>query len=104
MKWPLVSRLWAKGPGRPLTLLTRLWALWPRRTPGSFLNLLAPDVVCEAHFHVLGNGDSKMYVSKLPPDIAPQELVYIVKCMLDNVVAFGQQHHVQVNVKQEGKS
>lgn len=84
MRMPLLSRLWEKEPRKPL-------------------NLLAPDVVCEAHFHVLANGDAKMYCSKLPSDINPQEMTYIVKVMLDNVIAFGAQHGVQVNVKQEGK-
>ena len=84
MKIPLLSRLLAKEPRKPL-------------------NLLAPDVVCEAHFHVLGTGESKMYVSKLPPDMKPEELVTIVKIMMDNVIAFAQQHGVQVQVKQEVK-
>ena len=81
-----------------LPLLNRLWAKEPRR----LLNLLAPDVVMEAHFHVLQNGDSKMYCSKLPPDMKPEELVYIVKTLIDQVVAFGAQHGVQVQVKAEG--
>ena len=80
-------------------ILSRLWAKEPRK----LLNLLAPDVVCEAHFHVLGDGTSKMYVSKLPPDTKPDELVAIVKIMMDNVIAFAQQHGVQVQVKQEVK-
>ncbi|MDZ4372903.1 MAG: hypothetical protein U1C74_15955 [Phenylobacterium sp.] len=44
-----------------------------------------------------------MYVSKLPPDMKPDELVTIVKIMMDNVIAFAQQHGVQVQVKQEIK-
>ena len=82
---PVLSRLLAKEPRKPL-------------------NLLAPDIVCEAHFHVLGSGESKMYVSKLPPETKPDELVAIVKIMMDNVIAFAQQHGVQVQVKQDVKS
>ena len=82
-----------------IPLLRRLWAK-ERRAP---LNLLAPDVVMEAHFHILQNGNNKLYVSKLPPDMKPEELVTIVKIMMDNVIAFAQQHGVQVQVKQEIK-
>ena len=82
-----------------LPILNRLWAKETRRP----LNLLAPDVVMEAHFHVLQDGTSKLYVSKLPPDMKPEELVYIVTTLLDQVVAFGAQHGVQVQVKAEGK-
>ena len=68
------------------------------------INLLAPDVVVEAHFHMLANGDSRMYLSKLPPTTTPQDLVNIVKCLIDNAVAFGKQHGVEVKVtQQEGK-
>lgn len=82
-----------------IPLLARLLA----REPRAPLNLLAPDVVCEAHFHVLASGDSKMYVSKLPPNISPPELVHIVKCLIDQAIAFGAQHGVQVQVHQEEK-
>lgn len=80
-----------------IPLLNRLWLKEPRRP----LNLLAPDIVCEAHIHVLGNGDSKMYASKLPPDMTAEEKVYIVKVLLDQVIAFGNQQGVQVNVNRQ---
>lgn len=84
MNIPLFSRFWNREPRKPL-------------------NLLAPDVVCEAHFHMLTDGSSKMYMNKLPPNTKPEELVAIVKCLIDNAIAFGNQHGVQVQVKQEGK-
>ena len=85
MKIPLLSRLWNREPRKPL-------------------NLLNPDIVVEAHFHMLANGDSRMYLSKLPPTTTPQDLVNIVKCLIDNAVAFGKQHGVEVKVtQQEGK-
>ena len=65
------------------------------------LNLLNPDIVVEAHFHMLANGDSRMYLSKLPPTTTPQDLVNIVKCLIDNAVAFGKQHGVEVKVTQQ---
>ena len=68
------------------------------------INLLAPDTVVEGHFHMLANGDSRMYLSKLPPSTTPQDLVNIVKCLIDNAIAFGKQHGVEVKVtQQEGK-
>ena len=67
------------------------------------INLLAPDIVVEGHFHMMANGDSRMYMSKLPPTTTPQDLVAIVKCLIDNAIAFGKQHGVQVEVKQEMK-
>src|SRR3990167_2205904 len=82
-----------------IPFFNRLWKKEPRHA----LNLLAPDIVCEAHFHVLEDGSSKMYCSKLPPDMKPEGLVTIVKIMMDNVIAFAQQHGVQVQVKQEVK-
>lgn len=82
-----------------LPLFRRLWG----REPRAPLNLLAPDLLCEAHIHILADGQSKMYVSKLDPATPPDQLVHIVRCMMDQVVAFGQQHHVQINVRQEGK-
>ena len=84
MKFPLLSRLWAKEPRRSL-------------------NLLAPDVVVEAHIHCLANGESRMYVSKLPPGLSPDELTWVVKCLIDQAIAFGAQHGVQVQVRQEMK-
>ncbi len=83
MKIPILSQLWGKEPRRPL-------------------NLLAPDLVCEAHIHILGDGTSKMYVSKLPPETSPEQLVFIVKTLIDQAVAFGTQHGIQVRVTQEG--
>lgn len=77
---PLLSRLWNKEPRKPL-------------------NLLAPDIFCEGHFHVLANGESKLYVSKLPPDTTPEQLIHVVKCIIDNAIAFGAQHGVKVEVK-----
>ena len=84
MNIPGLSRLWNKEPRRPL-------------------NLLAPDLLCEAHIHVLANGESKMYVSKLSPETPPEDLVQIVRIMMDQVIAFGRQHHVEIQVRQEGR-
>jgi len=67
------------------------------------INLLAPDIVVEGHFHMLADNSSRMYMSKLPPNTQPQDLVAIVKCLIDNAIAFGKQHGVEVKVQQEGK-
>jgi len=67
----------------------------PRRP----LNLLAPDVVAEIYFHVMVNGDSKMYCSKMLPDTTPEQMIHIIKCIIDNAIAFGAQHGVKVEVK-----
>ena len=80
----------------------RRWAIL-EPTLRAPLNLTSLDVVVEAHFHMLANGDSRMYMSKLPPTTTPQDLVAIVKCLIDNAIAFGKQHGVQVEVKQEMK-
>ena len=81
--------------------LRRLALLEPSlRAP---LNLTAADTVVEGHFFMLANGNSRLYLSKLPPTTTPQDLVAIVKCMIDNAIAFGKQHGVEVTVKQEGK-
>ena len=65
--------------------------------------MLNPDVVVEGHFHMMASGDSRFYVSKMPPTTTPQDLVNIVKCLIDNAIAFGKQHGVEVQVKQEMK-
>ena len=78
-----------------IPLLARLWAKEPR----AVLNLLAPDLLCEVHIHFLANGDSRMYVSKLPPETSTEELVRYVKGIIDNAIAFGAQHGVKVEVK-----
>ena len=89
----IFSRLWSR--------LRRIAIMEPSlKTP---INLLAPDIVVEGHFHMMANGDSRMYMSKLPPTTTPQDLVAIVKCLIDNAIAFGKQHGVQVEVKQEMK-
>lgn len=88
-----MMRLWSR--------LRRIRLLEPALTAP--INLLAPDVVVEGHFHMLANGNSRMYLSKLPPNTSPQDLVAIVKCLIDNAIAFGKQHGVQVEVKQEVK-
>ena len=84
------------------TRLRRVRLMEPSlKTP---INLLGPDIVVEGHFHMLANGDSRMYLSKLPPQTTPQDLVNIVKCLIDNAIAFGKQHGVEVKVtQQEGK-
>ena len=85
MKIPLLYRLWNKEPRKPL-------------------NLLSQDIVVEGHFHMLSDNSSRMYLSKLPPSTTPQDLVNIVKCLIDNAIAFGKQHGVEVKVtQQEGK-
>ena len=90
---PLLSRLWSR--------LRRVAIMEPSlKTP---INLLAPDVVVEGHFHMMADNSSRMYMSKLPPNTTPQDLVNIVKCLIDNAIAFGKQHGVQVEVKQEMK-
>ena len=94
VRWGLALFLW-------LSRLRRLALLEPSlRQP---INLLAPDVVVECHFHMLANGNSRMYCSKMPPNTRPEDLVAIVKCLIDNAIAFGKQHGVEVQVKQEGK-
>lgn len=80
-----------------MNLLARLW----NREPRAPLNLLAPDILCEVHCHILADGQSKMYVSKLPPDTPPAQLVHIVKCIIDNAISFGAAHGVQVEVKRQ---
>ena len=84
MKIPLLSRLLAKEPRPPL-------------------NLLEPDVAVEFHVHILPNGNSKMFCSKLPPDTRPEMLVHIVKTLIDQAIAFGAQHGVQVQVTPQVK-
>ena len=78
-----------------IPLLMRLW----RKEPRAPLNLLAPDVLCEIHCHVMADGTSKMYVSKMPPETTPEQLIHVVKCIIDNAIAFGAQHGVKVEVK-----
>ena len=52
---------------------------------------------------MMASGDSRFYVSKMPPTTTPQDLVNIVKCLIDNAIAIGKQHGVEVQVKQEMK-
>ena len=84
MNWPLLSRLLAKEPRPPL-------------------NLLEPDILVEFHIHILPSGNSKMFCSKLPPTTKPEELVHIVKTLIDQAIAFGAQHGVQVQVTPQVK-
>lgn len=83
MKIPLLARLWDREPRRPL-------------------NLLAPDLVAEFHIHILADGQSRMYATKLPPNTRPDDLVQLVKCLIDQAIAFGKQHGVEVKVTQQG--
>lgn len=79
-------------------LFRRLWTREPRKP----LNLLAPDLVCEAHFHLLADGTSRMYMNKLPPETTPGDIVRIVQGLIQQAVEFGRQHGVEVHVRTEG--
>ena len=77
--------------------LSRLFAVHRPHTP---LNLLAPSLLGEVHVHVMHDGSRQVFMAK--GEVSKEQLLMIVKSVVDAGIDLANQHGIQINFQPGG--